>query len=246
MRCAHCCYSCNHHGKHMEYSTFIAAMDFFRMYDNECITIGGGEPTLHPRFFDILRVCLRDFSYVWMATNGSNTEVMWRLSRILDDDDYPEGIDPDDEYEYERACENSIVAQNKLTVALSQDPWHDDIDPEIVRLWKRRAETSRGHYEIRDVSRNLDGVAAQGRAKRTGAGWGEYCVCSTQIIRPDGSIKLCGCQCAPIIGDVWNGIGEQWKKLMDSDKFSNHECSQHVMTEIRKIKRNQMIYRKAA
>ena len=224
-RCPHCCYSCTMRGKHGDYSTIIDAIAFARNQDDSGITIGGGEPTLHPLFFGILECCLNDFDYVWMATNGSQTKSMYRLANIINGCDYKSfecedyctcgSIDGEDCY-----CEPDYIYQeNKLTVALSQDHFHDDIDSGIVDLWKRNANKHRHTgFEIRNISND---VQAQGRAKKTGSGWGEHCVCSDLLIRPDGKIKLCGCTNSPIIGDIWSGISDKYEKIISSDKWYN-------------------------
>ncbi|MFA5396349.1 MAG: radical SAM protein [Methanogenium sp.] len=227
MRCAHCCYSCGKHGKHMEYTTAVDAISFARNYDDECISIGGGEPTLHPRFFDILRFCIQDFSFVWMATNGSKTKIMRRLANIILEEDYPEGLNFEDEEAYDAALEahNPIFQSGQLTVALSTDYFHRPIDEKITNLWKHLAKNHRQGFETRDVTLSTAGVAAAGRAVKTGSGWGKHCVCSDLIIRPDGKIKLCGCSGSPIIGDIWSGIEENWKKaIRNSKKYSDERC----------------------
>jgi organic radical activating enzyme len=229
--CAHCCYSCNRNGKHGDYHQIIDNIAFARSYDDNSpslffrsITIGGGEPTLHPRFFDILRYCLNDFEYVWMATNGSQTKTMFRLADIINQEDYPECTCKTDEERDNCYCHendtNSIYQEDKLTVALSQDPWHDMIDDRIVRLWTREANRhNRSGFEIRNVSASRNGAIAAGRAKRTGAGWAEGCVCSDIIIKPDGKLRLCGCANAPVIGTTWDGIEEKWEKFMQNEEF---------------------------
>lgn len=229
--CAHCCYSCTMRGKHGDYNTIIGAIAFARNQDEESIAIGGGEPTLHPRFFDILHHCLEDFNYVWMATNGSQTKAMHRLANIIDGSDYdsfePEDYctcgpdaDPDDCY-----CEpdDLIYQEGKLSVALSQDRFHDDINPRVEALWRKKAARHcHSHFEIRDVSNH---VIAEGRAKKTGSGWEEGCVCPDLFIRPDGEIKLCGCTRSPVIGDVWNGIESKWEKIIyDHEGFNDERC----------------------
>jgi organic radical activating enzyme len=247
MKCAHCCYSCGRNGKHMEYGTVIDAEAFIRDRD-EMITIGGGEPTLHPRFFDILQHCLNDFDYVWMATNGSQTNSMYRLADIIDgcdtgdiQDGNPYDRDEEEEayYEWQDEHANPIYQEGKLTVALSQDCFHDHIDQRIVDRWTKAAiQHKRTGYEIRNVTQSHDGVSAQGRAKRTGSGWGEHCVCSDMIIIPGGKIKMCGCGGAPVVGDVWRGIDEKWQGLMEGDKFRNTGCWRGVKGEVIKIKRH--------
>jgi organic radical activating enzyme len=233
MNCAHCCYSCNMKGKHGDWSTIIDAIAFARKRGDESITIGGGEPTLHPRFFDILRVCLEDFDYVWMATNGSKTKTMMRLANIINGCDYESfetedycSCDPEDRDDCCCEPEGLIYQENKLTVALSQDYFHDEINRKVVDLWTRRANQHRhSGFEIRNVTNGRDGVSAQGRAKRTGSGWSEHCACPDIILKPDGKIKLCGCTSAPVIGDVWYGITDEWqKKINKSEKYQDERC----------------------
>jgi hypothetical protein len=235
MKCEHCCYSCTMHGKHMDYDTAVQAMDFCRRTEgDEAITIGGGEPTLHPKFFDILKHCLMDFNYVWMATNGSQTEVMLRLHDILSGNDFEnaiihqeevvEGEDPEENIEYD---EDSIInADDKLTVALSLDCFHEAINQRVIDIWKRAAvQHKRTGYEIRNVTESHDGPIAEGRGERTGAGYSKGCVCSDLLIRPDGKIKLCGCNKAPVIGDIWKGIEEKWEDVMqNNEKFQDERC----------------------
>lgn len=236
MKCAHCCYSCNKNGKHATWETLVDSIAFARSIDNETISIGGGEPTLHPRFFDILKICLEDFNYVWMATNGSQTDKMYRLSNIIDQNDYPDCNCSEDDIDsgYCTCYENGIFQEDKLSVALSLDYFHDPIDERIENLWRRRAKrdgwNSPRYFEIRDVTQSSSGVIAEGRAKRTGSGWNENdCVCPDLLIRPDGKIKLCGCKKSPIIGNVWYGIDEKWEKVIyEDDSFNDTRCYKSI------------------
>jgi len=213
MHCAHCCYSCNKNGKHMERHVWQQAVRFAEEYDSEVTVIGGGEPTLHPDFFEILRRCLDNFNYVWMATNGGRTKTMRRLADILDGEDYQEdeeGIFP--------------ISQEQFCVALSLDYFHDPINEKIEALWKRRAEKRGSGYEIRDVTKSPNSPIGVGRAKKTNSGWATGCCCSEVQIIPSGKIKLCGCRNSPIIGDVHFGIEDKWKEYMDTDKYRDTNC----------------------
>lgn len=242
MKCGHCCYSCGPRGKHGDYHTILQGIDFASSLGNKSISIGGGEPALHPQFFNILKKCLEDFDYVWMATNGSQTKIMRRLSNILDGNDYPEDFECDcTEEEIEDGYCNcmekydTIYQEGKLGVALSQDYFHDAIDPWVVKRWEDRVRRKHSGYEIRNVTQSRDGASAQGRAKRTGSGWGEHCVCSDILIRPNGKLKLCGCERSPTIGDVWNGIEEKWEKVLQEDEsFRDTNCYKSLTKKGRK------------
>jgi len=236
MTCAHCCFSCGKNGKHADYNTIIDAIAFVRDIDDGAITIGGGEPTLHPRFFDILRHCLEDFDYVWFATNGSQTKTMFRLSDILDGYDY-ENLDnyytcSTEEIMNDYDCHpgDIIYQENKLTVALSQDYFHDQIDNKIIELWTKKANQHKhSGYEIRDVSRH---VIKEGRAKITGEGFEDGCVCSDIMIKPNGDLKLCGCLKSPIIGNIYNGIEEKYQGIINNDSgYINTNCYKNINGE---------------
>jgi len=216
----------------MDFQTALHAIGFATDYGTDTISIGGGEPTLHPRFFDILKECLREFDYVWMATNGSKTKIMYRLASIIENRDYENFECDEDDYP------DCIFQEDKLSVALSQDCFHDPIDERIVALWRKRSQSRSSYYEIRDVTRNMHGVVAQGRAKRTGSGWNEKeCVCADHVIRPDGSIKMCGCTGAPVIGDIWSGIDDKWKPVLWSDEYSDSNCYRNAASLIRCVKK---------
>lgn len=240
MKCEHCGFSCNKNGKHMDLDTFEIAINYIKDYA-DIITIGGGEPTLHPDFFRILKTCLENFDHVWLATNGSQTRKMLRLASILDDDDIsylsenhlPFQKDDETEDEYDERIDglvysNAIMNEGKLGVALSQDYYHDPIDQRVIDLWTRKAKqntygNSNG-FEIRNVTQSHSGVSATGRAKRNGIGQSNRCICSDLIIKPDGNIKACGCTKSPIIGDIFNGIKDEYQEIIDSDEFRETNC----------------------
>ena len=171
MTCKHCCYSCDMDGEHGDYYTIMKSIDYANRCGVESISIGGGEPTMHPRFFDILRVCLDVFGYVWLASNGSQTKTMLRLSNIIEGCDF-ESFETEDyctcdqeemaENDYQCYCEPEglLYQEDKLSIALSTDYFHDPIDERVRELWERGNKTQPGTYELRDVTQQNDGVAA--------------------------------------------------------------------------------------
>jgi len=105
----------------MSWEIFCEVLELARDYDST-VVLGGGEPTLHPRFIDILaRTVL--FSALnedkpLVITNGTCDEDMWILLRA--------------------AHEGELI-----TLGVSQDPWHDqsmvkswvECDAEKLHLW---------------------------------------------------------------------------------------------------------------
>jgi hypothetical protein len=211
----------------MDYNTAIDAIAFARNNFDESISIGGGEPTLHPRFFDILRHCLTDFDYVWMATNGSKAKTMWRLASIIEDSDYENF--PEDDY----GAEIISNPHQTLCVALSTDHFHratGTVDHRIAAHWKSNVERRNSGYETRDITQTRVGVIKQGRAVRTQVWQTEnQCVCENIMIKPDGTLRLCGCTKSPVIGNIWNGIEDKWNQVISYDEgYRGCECYKKI------------------
>jgi len=79
MSCEHCCFSCGPHGRHMPVELAKEAVRNAFDDDDDVpygLTIGGGEPTLHPQFEEILaEVLLRvPRERIYIVTNGSHKE----------------------------------------------------------------------------------------------------------------------------------------------------------------------------
>lgn len=127
---------------------------------------------------------------VWMATNGKETRTALTLAGLA------------------RGSE-------RFGVALSQDQWHEPIEPRVVSVFKEYK------LEIRNVGRGQEPFAV-GRAKAFSERKG--CVCNDKIILPNGDIRACGCPRAPIVGDVFNGISEKYSDILESDDFMYSQC----------------------
>jgi len=114
MTCEHCCFACTSKGVDLPKELAFKAID---QAVDACdqITLGGGEPTLHPDFWEILAYALRqadEESYVLVITNGKKTEIALGLAFLADH------------------C--------LLSVELSQDSYHDPINPLVVETFKDR------------------------------------------------------------------------------------------------------------
>lgn len=186
MSCEHCCRNCTHEGIDMSQTTWEAALDLAMQY-GESVALGGGEPTLHPLFWNMLGESIATAEYVWLATNGSQTKIALALAKMA-----KKGI---------------------IGCALSQDSFHDPIDPEVIQAFTKKEPSRYGGFdnntpdcrEIRNVEPH---IIKTGRAT-----WGDEndCVCEGIMIEPDGTIKACGCDDAPSLGTVFDPkIPQDW------------------------------------
>lgn len=184
MKCGHCGMSSNSKGKHMTREVWKAAINLAKDHGEESITIGGGEPTLHPDFWAILGLCMGSFEYVWMATNGSIPEIAIPLARL--------------------------AKKGAIGCALSQDQWHDPITPEVIRAFSKDKQgfIRDNDNDSREIRRTVEPFKA-GRCKDGRKG----CVCSDVMLMPDGIIRGCACPDAPYFGTVFNPqIPEFWQR----------------------------------
>lgn len=201
MKCAHCCMNATRKGEDMTLETFKDAID---ACDCECITIGGGEPTLHPDFERFLFYALAHVENVYMVTNGSQTERALVLA--------------------------GLAKRGVLGVALSRDQWHDEIDPRVVEAFTHNRK-NRDYYgtadnhdqrEIRDVGNNPRGIIRVGRAARKSFRDNyetyEDCACNGDaVVDPNGDVRQCGCAKSPIVGNVRDGYTSMVEHLEDTN-----------------------------
>jgi len=199
MTCEHCAMNCTAQGEDMSWETFKRAIEMSGGY----FTIGGGEPTLHPKFekFLLHAIANADDQGMFIVTNGSITDRAMVLAKL--------------------------AKAGVIGAALSQDPWHDPIDDKVVEAFTRDQNAARygpdSHKyandcrEIRDVSHR---VLRRGRAATDEFKYGEgyethdQCACEGDpCVTPNGDVKQCGCVDAPVIGNVfdgWDGDVDEW------------------------------------
>lgn len=193
MLCAHCCYSCTEEGEDMSREVFVLACQLAERM-NVYIDIGGGEPTLHPLFWDFIGIALRyksDF-IVCTTTNGKITDQALALARV--------------------------AKLKVLRVDLSLDEYHEPIDYLVVKAFEKSSGPAWNYDDfrgIRDVTH--DGTmepAPFGRA----ASWADpkdiRCPGNDLTVAPDGTIYACGCRTVTY-GTIYkpklpDPIPEQW------------------------------------
>ena len=194
MSCAHCCYSCGKQGEDMPFSMFQYVLNKWGYQITEenkyWIVLGGGEPTLHPDFWKILAYS-KTFGEPWVATNGSITDDALTLAKLA-----KKGI---------------------YSIMLSLDEWHDPISPIVINAFKNGLKKNNGEWDQWDASdmkdkrciRSIITPHKKGRAK-VGK---EKCVCKLIRITPNGTIKGCGCEDAPTIGNICKGIYSEYSEI---------------------------------
>lgn len=202
MTCDHCCMSATTRGRNMEELLFLRALDLAVEY-GEFVTLGGGEPTVHPQFFRFLHKAIDYYEAgrldlpPLVITNGKRAKHAMKLLRVAHGEH-----------------------QRPLYVELSRDAFHDAIDPCVLEAYTEAAKVySRRAYYYSREQRSDGGVAIRtvrdilpvGRAKDTGV-WtvahddGSHCCCEDIFVKPDGSIWSCGCTHTQI-GDLFGNHG---------------------------------------
>jgi len=102
MSCEHCGFSCGKKGYDMTLETFKKCLEF-----EDSIAIGGGEPTIHPDFWNFFGSAVERSEHVWMATNGSMENISIALANLSKNNE-------------------------NFTCVLSQDYYHDEIEDRVI------------------------------------------------------------------------------------------------------------------
>lgn len=200
MSCKHCCFSMNKTGDDMAFETFKTILNKWYgiiQESSRLVTIGGGEPTLHPKFWDFIGQAAL-YGTPWLATNGSNKKDALKL------------------------CE--LAKKGAVAVALSLDRWHDPIDLEVVEAFsKGLTMTNYGFYklmtnycnptDLREIRTVI--IPYKGGRAHNIQGSRNYCPCPGLQFIPNGDIYTCGCDAAPKIGTVKKGITDLQYKYYD-------------------------------
>lgn len=217
--CSHCLFSCRPGaGTHMSMAVFEAVGRL--CMDHELgLFIGGGEPTLHPRFWEIVGRTTY-FNADWadnsgvppiaLVTNGSRTDDALALAKLA-------------------RC-------GYASVRLSRDQFHKryPIDQRVIDAFSKSergySDRERLNRDYRDIGGDITNVLPVGRAKRNGwtrglwrpDGWtrglwhAKGCDADGAMVTPDGTIWRCACR-QEKLGHVLTGVDCDIDMLRNSD-----------------------------
>lgn len=172
MKCPHCAHSCEPgKGKDISLELFEKALTLGAHFSRG-VTLGGGEPTLHPEFRQMLRLASDpsfEFDSVEVITNGSNEKIT--LDLLAESEDY-------DLYP-------------ALIVAVSGDPYHDRsmLSDAVID----RVDDLAAWHTLKPE----EGILPAGRGKKlVKAGkvaGNDGCICPVITTWVDGEVTSCGC-----------------------------------------------------
>ena len=203
--CSHCGMNATAKGEDMSIDTFHKALEFNSNIDSS-ITLGGGEPTIHPLFWQFLGESIAISENVWLATNGSQTSIAIALAKLA-----KKGI---------------------IGCALSQDYYHEPIDSKVVKAFTKDSgyiQDRNSDCDFREIRCVNNSLVKSGRCKDGEKG----CICEDIFIKPNGDIFSCGCKKAAMLGNVCLDFAEiipedwQWgecsaKQLPKVKEFLNN------------------------
>ena len=198
MTCEHCCFSCTAKGDDM---TLETASNALALVAGDYITIGGGEPTIHPKFNDILINAIGECEGVHVITNGSIAKTALLLHKL--------------------------AKAEVIGAELSQDDFHDwgMVDPEVREAFEGMSGGIRDTYGTQDHT-----VKARGRALESDyLDTVDECCCPGPIVKPDGGVYWCGCDGALCLGNV-NDPGFDYYDMINSVDDSD-ECWRELPSE---------------
>lgn len=194
MKCSHCGFACTSRGKDMTEDIFKASLQLAIDYEDH-ITLGGGEPLLHPLFFKFAYQAIdglldvsdnSGFTAVGIVTNGKCTNEAKHLAKM--------------------------AKTGLISARLSQDQYHEPIDASVIRAFTKHIRRNEfgtpihsDDNDLRVLGSNIYNVTASGRARK----WAERhpdkpsqdCFCDGIIITPDGNVWQCGCK-KRLLGNV--------------------------------------------
>jgi hypothetical protein len=175
-------------GTNMDQGTFRACMDLVAQNEGCSVTIGGGEPTMHPNAME----------FIWQAVRVS-------LQSSRDVGGALVGIVTNGSIE-KRALELALMAEQGLISArLSYDRYHDlsMVSDRVVRAFAKDKKPDYGYGRERDNDLRATNpseyrITPHGRAVENQMALQDdeqhECCCDGLFIVPNGDVFQCGCR----------------------------------------------------
>ena len=203
MKCRHCSESCTRKGIDLPIHLALRAVEVSA--HSECaLTIGGGEPTMYPEFWRVIRHALMYYTtdylignpLVCVITNGKRKRDAMSLA--------------------------ALGQMGLIDARLSVDPWHEVVDPEVYDVYLRNinhfravlpaqvkevlwetegcttAETRRYWADCKPThdtraTHEVKRIRARGRGKNM-VGAVDECCCDDLFVAASGAVWQCGCK----------------------------------------------------
>lgn len=208
LECEHCGFACTSKGKDMPLEMF---KEVISKEHPEFMVLGGGEPTMHPQFWDILLTTMRYSDNIFMATNGVNVDMTLECIDVFD-------------------------KLRNASLRVSHDAYHPDVDDRIIEKIKRLGNEN---ICIQNYSVSYQ-ISRAGRAYTNNIYTRELCFCPEFILQPNGKVKFCACPESPIIGtykDVIDGklsLGTNGciQEKEDIKEFFEYEEHKHLKLKL--------------
>jgi hypothetical protein len=154
-------------GQDMDREIFVKAIVLAEQY-GASVTIGGGEPTLHPLLFDFLGIALAsDFECKpHVITNGKLKAPALKLARM--------------------------ARANVIGAELSIDQYHERIDPRVQTAFTRddRHSLQHDYNDLRGI-RTVERISHMGRAADNEISTDKNCACDALFAAPNGTLWAC-------------------------------------------------------
>lgn len=182
MECAHCCVSATKEGKDMSMATFRKALE---LSAGEYIMLGGGEPTMHRDFGAMIYEALgSEAEGVHVVTNGTHKRHSLTLARLSKLDTFE--------------------------AELSYDSYHDVsmLSQEVLEAFAYHIRNTTAYNSPMPAGRALQFFVDPGETYEYKLD--DECTCPDIMVLPNGDLKQCGCDNAPIIGNVHHGAEDLW------------------------------------
>lgn len=185
MQCEHCLHDAKKvdKGVKMSRETFLNVEKLIHNTENSYISLGGGEPTLHPDFIPFVERLIEKDVHVWFATNGTRPGTLKKIIKMI----------------------SQLEDEDFLRFEVSLDYYHDkDMLKDWVIAYAENNKIVRNTTKHRLPDRRgraiTSGIACQERS---------MCYCGASVL-PNGNVTVCGCENPMIMGNVNNPVDLQW------------------------------------